>query len=108
MLRSIIVLLSIDLSISEPYIGDPTKPSLMTNIPMYDQGGSELGSKWYDPKFVSRNKLKNKFTRRFSSYVGDYYFCDLDCITILTAVFHLLYWWLNLILFIAYCLHLHK
>ena len=107
MLRSIIVLLSIDLSISEPYIGDPTKPSLMTNIPMYDQGGSELGSKWYDPKFVSRNKLKNKFTRRFFSYVGDYYFCDSDWwldIINLTAVFYLLYWWLDL----YYYLHLHN
>ena len=29
-----------------PYIGDPSKNSLMTNIPMYDAAGNELGKNW--------------------------------------------------------------
>ena len=34
-----------------PYVGDPSKNSLMTNIPMYDAAGSELGKQWFESKF---------------------------------------------------------
>jgi hypothetical protein len=44
-------LLTTSTSAPLPYIGDPTKNSLMTNIPMYDAAGSELGKQWWEPKF---------------------------------------------------------
>ena len=34
-----------------PYVGDPSKDSLMTNIPMYDVAGNELGREWFQPKW---------------------------------------------------------
>lgn len=37
-------------SLRSPYVGD-VKKSLMTNIPLYDKAGNEMGKNWWEPKF---------------------------------------------------------
>jgi hypothetical protein len=71
--------LSINVAVSKPlpYIGDPAKNSLMTNIPLYDAGGNELGKQWFEPKFKTPMDVTteadpygyNPYTRQTTEFI---------------------------------------